>query len=124
MGKWANRKVEICHPQCVKLRLLVLPLLTFTSRQANFGPLSRGQSHLSDVNHSVLLLIFDPIVTGSFVARLSHQTQKESNLFKYSLIGQFVDWSFLLKVLDFALTMKTFARSETNEFFDIIRYFL
>ena len=91
---------------------------------ANFGPLSRGQSHLSDVNHSVLLLIFDPIVTGSFVARLSHQTQKESNLFKYSLIGQFVDWSFLLKVLDFALTMKTFARSETNEFFDIIRYFL
>ena len=34
MGKWANRKVEICHPQCVKLRLLVLPLLTFTSRQA------------------------------------------------------------------------------------------
>ena len=42
---------------------------------ANFGPLSRGQFHLSDVNHSVLSLIFDPTVTGSFVTRLSHQTQ-------------------------------------------------
>ena len=67
----ANKYAGLIFREFVGLRFHNCTLLHFFKLQfgfpaANFGPFSRGQPHLPDVNHCILKY-FDPKVTWSLI---------------------------------------------------------